>query len=77
MQVSRDVTDLRQLLVFAILAVIAQVFLLFVLSWNKVVIIDWNDFLISLLIVANILTGHFGFYNKWKFFSTECYIIRI
>lgn len=51
-QVSRDVTDLRQLLVFAILAVIAQVFLLFVLSWNKVVIIVCVILDILLLIVG-------------------------
>lgn len=39
MEVSGSLDDLRQLLVFAILALIAQVFLLFVLSWNEVVII--------------------------------------
>lgn len=39
MEVSRDLADLQELLVFAILTMIAQVFLLFVLSWNEVVII--------------------------------------
>lgn len=39
MEVSREVNDLRKQLVFAILAVIAQVFLLFALSWNAFVII--------------------------------------
>lgn len=41
---------------------------------NKV-IIDWNDFLISLLIVANILTGRFGFYNKWNFFQQNATLL--
>ena len=39
MEVSGDVIDLQQLLLFLVLAVIAQVFLLFALSWNIVAII--------------------------------------
>lgn len=39
MEVYGNRADLRQLLVFAILAAIAQVFLLLILAWNEVVII--------------------------------------
>lgn len=38
-EISGDVDDLRQLLFYAILAIMAQIFLFFMLSWNIVVII--------------------------------------
>ena len=52
MEISGNSADLRQQLVFAILAVIAQVFLLFALSWNVVVIIVCIILDILLLLVG-------------------------
>ena len=52
MEVSGDVNDLRQQLVFAILVVIAQEFLLFAFSWNVVVIIGCIILDILLLLVG-------------------------
>ena len=62
LEVSGNVDDLRQLLVFAILAVIAQVFLLFALSWNVVVII--------VCIILDILLFIAGLVD-WLYFSRK------
>lgn len=62
MEVSGNVADLRQLLVFDILAVIAQVYLLFVLSWNEVVIIACIILDIFLLFVGLV---------DWLYFSKK------
>ena len=61
-EVSGEVNDLRQQLVFAILAVIAQVFLLFALSWNVVVIIVCIILDILLLLVGLV---------DWLYFSRK------
>ena len=39
LEISGNINDLLENLVYVVIAVIAQVFLLFVLSWNKVVVI--------------------------------------
>lgn len=62
MEVCGDVVDLRQLLVFAILAAIAQVFLLFALSWNEVVII--------VCIILDVLLFIVGLVD-WLYFSRK------
>ena len=62
MEVSGDVVDLRQLLIFAILAAIAQVFLFFALSWNVVIIIA--------CIILDILLFIAGFVD-WLYFSRK------
>lgn len=62
MEVSGEVNDLRQQLVFAILSVIAQVFLFFALSWNAVVIIVCIILDILLLLVGLV---------DWLYFSRK------
>ena len=51
-EISRNLNDLRQQLFYAILAVIAQVFLLLAFSWNVVVIIVCTILNIVLLLIG-------------------------
>ena len=62
MEISGNSADLRQLLVLDVLAVIAQVFLLFVLSWNIIAIIGFIILDCLLLIVGLV---------DWIYFSKK------
>lgn len=62
MEVSGNVADLRQQVFFEILVVVAQVFLLSVLSWNTVVIV--------IFIILDIILGVVGLID-WLYFRRK------